>query len=36
LLWVDPDRDLVIASHWGDEIEQLLAAVSDAVPATDR
>jgi CubicO group peptidase (beta-lactamase class C family) len=36
LLWVDPDRDLVIASHWGDEIEQLLAAVSAAVPATNR
>ncbi len=34
LLWVDPDRDLVIASHWGDGVDQLLAAVSAAVPAS--
>lgn len=31
LLWIDPDRDLVIASHWGDGVEQMLAAVSAAV-----
>lgn len=34
LLWVDPDRDLVIASHWGDQVEELLTGVSAAVPAT--
>lgn len=32
LLWVDPARDLVIASHWGEDAGQLLAAVSNAVP----
>jgi CubicO group peptidase (beta-lactamase class C family) len=31
LLWVDPARDLVIASHWGDDVGQLLAEVSAAV-----
>ncbi len=31
LLWVDPDRDLVIASHWGDDVEQLIKDVSAAV-----
>ncbi|HEV7648241.1 MAG TPA: serine hydrolase [Actinophytocola sp.] len=31
LLWVDPDRDLVIASHWGDGVEQLVSEVSAAV-----
>jgi CubicO group peptidase (beta-lactamase class C family) len=34
LLWVDPARDLVIASHWGDEVEALLAEVSAAIPAS--
>ncbi|GIJ77633.1 serine hydrolase [Micromonospora phaseoli] len=33
LLWVDPARDLVVASHWGDHIGDLLAEVSAAVPA---
>ena len=32
LLWIDPARDLVVASHWGDDIETLLEAVSDATP----
>jgi len=31
LLWVDPERDLVIASHWGDDVGRLIAEVSDAV-----
>ena len=31
LLWVDPARDLVIASHWGDDVGRLLADVSDAI-----
>jgi CubicO group peptidase (beta-lactamase class C family) len=31
LLWVDPARDLVIASHWGDEVHRLLEDVSDAI-----
>ncbi len=31
LLWVDPARDLVIASHWGDDVEQLINDVSAAV-----
>jgi CubicO group peptidase (beta-lactamase class C family) len=34
LLWIDPARDLVIASHWGDEIGLLLADVSAAVVPT--
>lgn len=34
LLWVDPERDLVIASHWGDDVEQLLAEVSAAAWAS--
>ncbi|MET9967851.1 serine hydrolase domain-containing protein [Streptomyces sp. NPDC006356] len=32
LLWVDPARDLVIASRWGAEVERLLVEVSEAVP----
>jgi CubicO group peptidase (beta-lactamase class C family) len=28
LLWVDPDRDLVIASHWGEDVERLIVEVS--------
>lgn len=32
LLWVDPARDLVIASHWGEQVEALLREVSAAVP----
>jgi hypothetical protein len=31
LLWVDPDRYIVIASHWTDDIGDLIAAVSAAV-----
>jgi len=33
LLWVDPARDLVIASHWGEDVTVLLHEVSAAVPA---
>jgi hypothetical protein len=36
LLWVDPARDLVIASRWGAGVERLLVEVSEAVPATPR
>ncbi|WP_233599305.1 serine hydrolase [Amycolatopsis sp. WAC 01375] len=32
LLWIDPDRDLVIVSRWGQRVEELVRAVSDAVP----
>lgn len=32
LLWIDLDRDLVISSHWTDNIGELLAAVSAAIP----
>ncbi|MCO1656981.1 serine hydrolase [Pseudonocardia sp. S2-4] len=32
LLWVDPARELVVASHWGDDVADLLAAVSAAIP----
>lgn len=31
LLWVDPARDLVIASHWGDDVATLIQQVSVAV-----
>lgn len=31
LVWVDPARDLVVASHWGDDPGLLLAEVSAAV-----
>ncbi len=31
LLWVDPERDLVIASHWGDDVEVLVREVSAAI-----
>lgn len=31
LLWVDPARDLVIVSHWGEDVGQLVAEVSAAV-----
>ncbi|MCP2255008.1 CubicO group peptidase, beta-lactamase class C family [Prauserella aidingensis] len=31
LLWVDPDRDLVIASHWSDSPGTLVRDVSDAI-----
>ncbi|WP_233159367.1 serine hydrolase [Pseudonocardia sp. MH-G8] len=34
LLWIDPARDLVIASHWSENIEELLREVSACVPAT--
>jgi len=30
LLWVDPARGLVIASHWGEQVQALLAEVSAA------
>jgi len=33
LLWVDPARDLVVASHWGDDVQTLLVEVSAAVAA---
>lgn len=33
LLWVDPARDLVIASHWGENPWRLVREVSRAVPA---
>ncbi|RKR86255.1 CubicO group peptidase (beta-lactamase class C family) [Micromonospora pisi] len=36
LLWVDPARDLVIASHWTEQIGELLAAVSAVVPTVGR
>ncbi|MHA6629871.1 serine hydrolase domain-containing protein [Pseudonocardia sichuanensis] len=32
LLWVDPARDLVIVSRWGEQVETLLRAVSECVP----
>ncbi|MGW2384304.1 serine hydrolase domain-containing protein [Streptomyces sp. NPDC001658] len=32
-LWVDPARDLVIASRWGGDVETLLTEVSAAVPS---
>jgi CubicO group peptidase (beta-lactamase class C family) len=31
ILWVDPARDLVVTSHWGNDVGQLLAEVSAAV-----
>jgi CubicO group peptidase (beta-lactamase class C family) len=31
LLWIDPERDLVIVSHWGEDVERLLAEVSAAM-----
>ncbi len=31
LLWVDPARDLVVSSHWGDDVETLLHDITDAV-----
>jgi CubicO group peptidase (beta-lactamase class C family) len=31
LVWVDRQRDLVIVSHWGDDVGRLLAEVSAAV-----
>jgi CubicO group peptidase (beta-lactamase class C family) len=31
LVWVDPDRDLVVVSRWGEEVGALLAEVSAAV-----
>ncbi|MCP3781986.1 serine hydrolase [Micromonospora sp. A3M-1-15] len=32
LLWVDPARELVIASHWGDRVAELITEVSAALP----
>lgn len=34
LLWVDPARDLVLASHWTEEPLNLIRAVSDCVSST--
>lgn len=31
LLWVDPARDLVVSSRWGNNVESLLLAVTSAV-----
>jgi len=31
LLWVDPARDLVVSSHWGDDVERLLHDITYAV-----
>lgn len=31
LLWVDPDRDLVIASLWGDDVGEMIAEISAAI-----
>jgi len=31
LLWIDPARHLVIASHWGEDVQRLLADVSSAI-----
>lgn len=33
LLWIDPARDLVLSSHWGDDVGRLLQEVSAAIPA---
>jgi CubicO group peptidase (beta-lactamase class C family) len=33
LLWLDPARELVIASHWGERIGQLIVEVSAAIDA---
>ncbi|MER5457482.1 serine hydrolase [Micromonospora sp. NPDC002389] len=35
LLWIDPERDLVVASHWTDDIGELVADVSAAVSVDD-
>ena len=34
LLWIDPARELVIASHWGDEVTALLEEISAAIAPT--
>jgi hypothetical protein len=31
LIWVDPERDLVIVSHWTDGVGLLFAAISGAI-----
>ena len=36
LLWVDPARDLVLASHWTEEPLDLVRQVSATVPSTAR
>ncbi len=36
LLWIDPARELVIASHWTDDVETLIASLSSLLPATGR
>lgn len=33
LLWVDPARDLVVVSRWGEGVDALLWEVSQAIPA---
>ncbi len=32
LLWVDPARDLVLCSRWGETPRELICDVSDAIP----
>lgn len=36
LLWVDPDRELVIASHWSDSVGLLVHELSDAITVRGR
>ena len=36
LLWVDPFRDLVVSSHWGDSVESLLHDITAAVEPRGR
>lgn len=33
LVWVDPARDLVVVSRWSDDVGDLLASLSSAIPA---
>jgi hypothetical protein len=32
LIWIDPKRDLVIVSRWGENVERLPALISRATP----
>jgi hypothetical protein len=32
ILWLDPARDLVVVSRWGEDVDRLVAEVSAAVP----
>lgn len=36
LLWVDPARDLVISSHWGEDVADLVHVVSEGVTPSPR